>query len=31
MEDYTMEYGKSLELFLANGTAASLITAELSN
>ncbi|GAA6428547.1 hypothetical protein [Dielma fastidiosa] len=26
-----MAYGKSIELFLANGTAESLITAELSN
>lgn len=26
-----MTYGKSIELFLANGTADSLITAELSN
>lgn len=26
-----MEYGKSIELFLVNGTADSLITAELSN
>ena len=26
-----MAYGKSIELFLANGTADSLITAELSN
>ena len=30
-EDKQMAYGKSIELFLANGTADSLITAELSN
>ncbi len=26
-----MEYGKTIELFLVNGTACSIITAELSN
>lgn len=30
-EDGAIAYGKSIELFLANGTADSLITAELSN
>ena len=30
-EEVTMAYGKSIELFLANGTADSLIIAELSN
>jgi predicted GIY-YIG superfamily endonuclease len=31
MEDATMTYGKTIEVFLVNGTADSLITAELSN
>ena len=30
-EKYILTYGKSIELFLVNGTADSLITAELSN